>query len=45
MDLEINREIIEKLDLIIRYQNIQLLKKIAKWKRIDEKELIKKIIK
>jgi hypothetical protein len=45
MDLEINREVIEKLDLIIRYQNIQLLKKIAKWKRIDEKELIKKIIK
>lgn len=45
MDLEINREVIDKLDLIIRYQNIQLLKKIAKWKRIDEKELIKKIIK
>lgn len=45
MDLEINEELINKIDLIIRYQNIQLLKKIAKWKRIDEKELIKKIIK
>ena len=44
MDLSVPQSFINNLDIVIRYQNIVLIKEIFKWKNWNSDELIEKLI-
>ena len=40
MDFEIPETVVSNLDIIVKYQNSQLLRKIAEWYKIDPDKLV-----